>query len=145
MAKEMVAEDLLKQLGVDASNPGACTGKWIETTGPELISVNPTDGQPLACVRQAKIDDYERVISAAQDAFRDWRMLPAPQRGEIVRQLGEELRAHKDPLGRLVSLEMGKILASLRGRLELGPEFDNEIDGDVRYLLPPAKFPEGPA
>ncbi|MEE8411102.1 MAG: aldehyde dehydrogenase family protein [Acidobacteriota bacterium] len=118
MAKEMVAEDLLRQLGVDASNSGACTGKWIETDGPELISINPTDGQPLACVRQAKLDDYERVISAAQDAFADWRMMPAPQRGEIVRQLGMELRAHKEPLGRLVSLEMGKILSEGLGEVQ---------------------------
>ena len=118
MAKQMVAEDLLKQLGVEASNAGACTGKWIDTNGPELVSFNPTDGQPLAVVRQAKLDDYERVISAAQDAFADWRMLPAPQRGEIVRQLGEELRAHKEPLGQLVSLEMGKILSEGLGEVQ---------------------------
>ena len=103
---------------VDASNPGACTGKWIDTDGPELISINPTDGQPLACVRQAKLDDYEQVISAAQDTFVDWRMMPAPQRGEIVRQLGLELRAHKEPLGRLVSLEMGKILSEGLGEVQ---------------------------
>jgi aldehyde dehydrogenase (NAD+) len=118
MAKETVAEELLKQLGVAASNAGACTGKWIDTDGPELVSYNPTNGQPLASIRQAKVDDYERVISAAQDAFADWRMMPAPQRGEMVRQLGEELRVEKEPLGRLVSLEMGKILSEGLGEVQ---------------------------
>ena len=88
MANERVAAELLKQLGVEASNPGACNGTWIDTTGPELVSVNPTTGEQLAVVRQAGLADYERVISDATSAFETWRMMPAPARGEIVRQLG---------------------------------------------------------
>ena len=118
MAHEKTAEELLKQLGVEPSNAGACTGTWIETSGPELVSVNPANGEPLAVVSQARLEDYERVIRAARDAFADWRMLPAPRRGEVVRQLGEELRANKEPLGRLVALEMGKIVSEGLGEVQ---------------------------
>jgi aldehyde dehydrogenase (NAD+) len=118
MANERVAAELLKQLGVEASNPGACNGTWIDTTGPELVSVNPTTGEQLAVVRQAGLADYERVISDATSAFETWRMMPAPARGEIVRQLGEELRANREPLGRLVSLEMGKVLSEGLGEVQ---------------------------
>jgi len=118
MANERVAEELLKELGVETSNPGACNGTWIDTKGPELVSYNPTTGQPLASVRQAGLDDYERVISDASTAFGTWRMMPAPARGEIVRQLGEELRANREPLGRLVSLEMGKVVSEGLGEVQ---------------------------
>ena len=118
MASETNITELLSSLGVESTNYGACTGTWIETEGPELVSNCPGNGEPLATVRQAKLDDYERVVEAATDAFRDWRMMPAPQRGEVVRQLGEELRANKDALGRLVSLEMGKILSEGLGEVQ---------------------------
>jgi aldehyde dehydrogenase (NAD+) len=110
--------ELLESLGVKSSNPGACTGEWISTAGAELTSVNPSTGEPIAKVIQATGDDYETVVVAAQKAFESWRMLPAPQRGEIVRQLGEELRKHKEPLGRLVALENGKILAEGLGEVQ---------------------------
>jgi len=111
-------KNILDALGLRAQNPGACHGPWIETRGPELVSANPATGEPIASVAQAKGDDYERVVAAAQAAWAGWRMVPAPQRGEIVRQLGEELRKHKEPLGRLVSLEMGKVLSEGLGEVQ---------------------------
>jgi aldehyde dehydrogenase (NAD+) len=110
--------EILDALGVKPTNPGACTGTWIETRGAELTSINPTTAEPIASVLQAKSDDYETVMQAATGAFETWRMMPAPKRGEIVRQLGEELRRHKDPLGRLVSLEAGKILSEGLGEVQ---------------------------
>ena len=109
---------LLEQLGLDAVNPGACTGRWLDTRGPELPSVNPTTGEEIARVRQASAEDYEAVVAASVSAFETWRMVPAPRRGEVVRQLGDELRAQKEPLGRLVSLEMGKVLSEGLGEVQ---------------------------
>ena len=113
-----MSKELLESLGVQSVNPGACTGSWIDTRGKELVSFNPTNGEPIASVRQASADDYETVAQAAQDASTTWRMVPAPKRGEVIRQLGEELRKHKDNLGRLVSLEMGKILTEGLGEVQ---------------------------
>ncbi|HEX5042092.1 MAG TPA: aldehyde dehydrogenase family protein [Candidatus Polarisedimenticolaceae bacterium] len=109
---------LLDRLGLSAVNPGASTGRWIDTHGSELVSFSPATGEPIASVRTANGEDYERVVAEAARAFQTWRMVPAPRRGEIVRQLGEELRAHKEPLGQLVSLEMGKILTEGLGEVQ---------------------------
>ena len=84
----------------------------------EVVSYNPATGAELGRLPLASIADYEAVISKASATFERWRMLPAPQRGEIVRQIGEELRASKDELGKLVSLEAGKILAEGRGEVQ---------------------------
>jgi aldehyde dehydrogenase (NAD+) len=111
-------KEILEALGVKAENDGACTGQWIKTTGPELVSYNPTTGEPIASVRQATVEEYEQVVSAAEEGFRSWRMMPAPLRGQVIRDLGEELRKYKDPLGRLVSLEMGKILSEGLGEVQ---------------------------
>jgi aldehyde dehydrogenase (NAD+) len=113
-----MSHELLESLGVRAENAGACTGDWIDTRGAELVSYNPTSEEPIARIRQATGDDYERVAQAAGRAFESWKMVPAPQRGEIVRQLGDELRRSKDQLGRLVSLEMGKILSEGLGEVQ---------------------------
>jgi aldehyde dehydrogenase (NAD+) len=113
-----MSKELLESLGIQSVNPGACTGSWIDTRGQELVSLNPTNGEPIASVRQASAVDYETVAQAAQDASTTWRMVPAPKRGEVIRQLGEELRKHKDNLGRLVSLEMGKILTEGLGEVQ---------------------------
>jgi aldehyde dehydrogenase (NAD+) len=113
-----MSKELLESLGVRPQNHGACTGAWIETSGAEITSSNPTNEEPIASVLQATGDDYERVVQAAQTSFETWRMMPAPKRGEIVRQLGEELREHKESLGRLVSLEMGKILSEGLGEVQ---------------------------
>ncbi len=105
--------DILKELGIEKINPGACSGPgaWAPTEGRDLIaSINPTTGKEIAKVAQASEEDYEKVMEAATAAFEEWRMMPAPARGLIVRDLGEALRAKKDPLGKLVTLEMGKIV-----------------------------------
>jgi aldehyde dehydrogenase (NAD+) len=109
---------LLESLGIGAQNDGACAGDWIATAGDELVSYNPSNGEPIAAVRQAGADEYEQVVQQAESAFTTWRMLPAPRRGEIVRQLGNALREKKDPLGRLVSLEMGKVLSEGLGEVQ---------------------------
>jgi len=110
--------DTLEALGVRPVNSGACDGSWIATEGGELVSENPTTGSPLGSVRQATSADCERVTAAAATAFPAWSMTPAPKRGEIVRQLGDELRAHKEDLGRLVSLEAGKIRSEGLGEVQ---------------------------
>ncbi len=105
--------DFLKELGIESINSGACSGPgaWASSAGKDLIiSVNPTTGEEIAKVAQASSDDYENVMESAIEAFKEWRMVPAPKRGLIVRDLGEALRAKKDPLGKLVTLEMGKIV-----------------------------------
>ena len=110
--------EILASLGIEANNPGAFDGSWIDTQGPEIISINPATGEELARVRSAQADDYERCAASAQAAFEQWRTWTAPARGEIVRQLGDALRHHKDALGSLVSLEMGKVLSEGLGEVQ---------------------------
>ena len=111
--------DFVKELGIKEVNSGACYGKWIEApTGGELVSYSPIDGEPIATVLQAGEEDYEQVMAVAEKAFVTWRMLPAPKRGEIVRQLGLELRKYTVQLGKLVTLEMGKILPEGIGEVQ---------------------------
>lgn len=100
----------LQSLGIHEVNSGACDGRWIEKpSGGELASVSPIDGKPIATVLQAGEGDYDRIMESALTSFKTWRMMPAPQRGLVVREICEELRKHKAELGRLVTLEMGKI------------------------------------
>ncbi len=112
------AQQILKNLGIQAVNSGACWGEWIDTTGEELVSLNPATGEELARVRLANEEDYDDVMWQAVESFKKWREVPAPVRGEIVRQIGEELRHRKDELGALVTLEMGKILAEGKGEVQ---------------------------
>ena len=100
--------EALKQLGVSQNNKGTSTGsKWFDG-GDEISSYSPVDGQLIAKVSTTTKDEYEKVITTAGEAFKTWRVMPAPQRGEVVRQFGDELRRLKEPLGKLVSYEMGK-------------------------------------
>ncbi len=109
---------VLERLGVRALNPGAGAGRWLDTRGRELVSENPATGEPIAGVRQATAADYDAVAEAATQAFQSWRLKPAPARGEVVRELGNALRRHKEDLGRLVSLENGKILSEGLGEVQ---------------------------
>ena len=112
---------LLEKLGIQEINPGACTGpdSWIEDpNGKELVSYNPTTGEPLATVIQATAETSQQVIAEANNAFQTWRGVPAPKRGEVVRDLGNALREVKEPMGELVSLEMGKIRAEGIGEVQ---------------------------
>src|SRR6185437_15548983 len=88
--------DILEKLHIEPANSGACYGDWLPNpSGPELISYNPSTDEPLAKIRTAGPADYEAVLARAAGAFREWRMVPAPQRGQIVREIADELRAHK--------------------------------------------------
>ncbi|MBU4445872.1 aldehyde dehydrogenase family protein [bacterium] len=113
--------DFLKELGIKDVNYGATLGNsdgWLKTGGKELVSYSPIDGKPIAKVIQATAGDYETVIREAQKAFEKWRMVPAPKRGQIVWEIGEILRQYKEPLGKLVTLEMGKIKAEGMGEVQ---------------------------
>ncbi|MFN6115404.1 MAG: aldehyde dehydrogenase family protein, partial [Flavobacteriales bacterium] len=101
--------DILKKLGVQEMNSGVSTGaNWMKGEGELLESSSPVDGALIGSVRGASKAEYDKAIATAQKGFEEWRTWPAPKRGEVVRQLGEELRKHKADLGKLVSYEMGK-------------------------------------
>jgi aldehyde dehydrogenase (NAD+) len=114
-----VNTDFLAELGVQGTSLGACWGEWLETSGGrELVSVSPTDESEIGRVMMASKDDYEQVMTKAVAAFEKWRMVPAPQRGEVVRLLAEEFRKHKEALGALVSWEMGKVRSEGEGEVQ---------------------------
>ncbi len=112
--------DFLKQLGIKDKNFGSSTGlKWNKTTDQgELKIHSPATGEFIASVYLSSETDYETIIKEGQKAFKYWRQIPAPKRGEIVRQIGMKLREYKDPLGRLVSYEMGKSLQEGWGEVQ---------------------------
>lgn len=111
--------DLLQSLGLDAGNPnlGGFDGAWCGS-GDVLEVTTPIDGTRIGSVRQVNAAEYDRIVGRAADAFKSWRMVPAPKRGEVVRQLGDRLRAKKAALGALVTLEMGKITAEGEGEVQ---------------------------
>jgi len=112
--------NILKELHIDAVNPAYSTGKQGGKTdaNPGLSSFSPVDGEKIADVHLATAQDYEQVIETAQNAFLFWRQVPAPKRGDIVRQFGEALRQKKEALGTLVSYEMGKSLQEGFGEVQ---------------------------
>jgi aldehyde dehydrogenase (NAD+) len=110
---------VLDKLGIDKMNEGAATGtKWLKAGGDKIDSFSPVDGNKIASVTTVTRKTYDKVIEQAQAAFAEWRMWPAPKRGEVVRQVGEALRKYKEPLGRLVSYEMGKSLQEGYGEVQ---------------------------
>ena len=112
-------DELRERLGLSALNSGVCAGEWVDDPGgAEIESLNPATGQALARVRTATQGDYRRVVEQAQRAFARWRLMPAPARGEIVRQIGLALRARKADLGLLVTLEVGKIRSEGEGEVQ---------------------------
>lgn len=126
--------DLLKTLHLEAQNSGASTGKhwWSHhQTDGEIISYSPANGAAIGSVYRASEKDYEHIMKEAQLAFLNWRNVPAPKRGEVVRAIGEELRKYKDFLGSLVSLEMGKS--------------KQEGDGEVQEMIDMADLAVGQA
>ncbi len=110
--------DVLAHFGITETNSGAYGGHWLDTDGPAFESVDPSTGNVLATVTGASLDDYNAVVDSAAETFEGWRMLPAPQRGEYVRRIGNALREHRDELGALVSMEMGKILPEGIGEVQ---------------------------
>jgi aldehyde dehydrogenase (NAD+) len=136
---------VLERLGLQASNPGASAGRWIETRGEELVSRNPATGEVLATVRQATAADYETVMETATRAFLTWSTVPAPRRGEVIRVLGNALREHKEDLGRLVSLENGKILSEGLGEVQEMIDICDYAVGLSRQLYGLAMHSERPS
>ena len=125
-------QSVLKELGILKVNYGACSGsgQWSDSQeGGLLNSINPATGEVIASVYQATESDYERIVQDAEKAFKDFRKVPAPIRGQLVREMGEALREKKDALGSLVSLEMGKI--------------KQEGDGEVQEMIDIADFAVG--
>ena len=104
----MNIENSLKKLDLSDHNIGTSTGSNYFSNGDPISSFSPVDGKEIGTVSTTTFEDYNKVIESAQSAFTYWRSVPAPQRGEIVRQFGNKLRELKDPLGVLVSYEMGK-------------------------------------
>lgn len=124
--------DILKKLGIESVNKGACIGgaQWLQQQElGSMESINPVSEQVIASVSRSSQKDYESVMQAAEKAFLSWRKVPAPKRGELVRQMGELLRKNKDALGSLVSIEMGKS--------------KQEGDGEVQEMIDMADFAVG--
>jgi aldehyde dehydrogenase (NAD+) len=136
MSTKMTTQEVLAALGLSAVN--ACTwsgdGWSTDDSGALIESVNPATGQVIARVRASSPADYERVLASATAAAAAWREVPAPKRGEAVRLLGDELRAYKDPLGRLVSMEMGKILPEGLGEVQEMIDICDFATGQSRML-----------
>jgi aldehyde dehydrogenase (NAD+) len=124
-------QEILKKLGLEAVNNGTWLGdkSLADKSAPLIESVNPTNGELIASVRQTTQAEYDKVLSAAQASFVEWRKIPGPIRGEAVRRIGNALRHHKDALGSLVTLEMGKIKA--------------EGDGEVQEMIDICDFAVG--
>jgi len=108
IAQQFGMTEALELLGIKAVNEGTSTGSQWFSGGEVIESYSPVDGQLIAKVKASTEADYEKVMQAATEAFKTFRLMPAPKRGEIVRQFGEKLRQYKEPLGKLVSYEMGK-------------------------------------
>jgi len=114
-----ISTSFLKKLQIKPISSGACTGsRWLKTSGELLDSYSPTDGKLIGQIRLASASDYEQIISTAEQAFLQWRQVPAPKRGELVRQIGDALRENKESLGALVSYEMGKSLQEGMGEVQ---------------------------
>jgi aldehyde dehydrogenase (NAD+) len=115
----MKMDKVLSKLGIEKVNDGAATGaKWLKAGGEKIDSFSPVDGKRIASVTTVTREDYDVVVAKAQEAFVEWRTWPAPKRGEVVRQMGDALRKHKEHLGKLVSYEMGKSLQEGYGEVQ---------------------------
>ena len=112
--------EFLKTLGIEEKNYGGSTGlEWTKTEDAgELNIYSPVDGKFIASVYMVSEDDYDKIVAKSVEAFKYWRTIPAPKRGEIVRQIGLELRKYKEPLGKLVSYEMGKSVQEGMGEVQ---------------------------
>src|SRR5215204_137141 len=118
-AKIILMQEVLQKLGIASRNSGASTGgEWAEGNGEVITSFSPVDGKKIAEVNSCTEEAYEQVIGTAEKAFMEWRMWPSPKRGDIVRQVGDELIKNKEVLGKLVSYEMGKSLQEGYGEVQ---------------------------
>jgi len=113
----VASDEFLKTLGIEDTNLGGFAGEWVGS-GAELEVMTPADGSRIATVQQVTEEEYDQIVARAHEAFLHWRTIPAPKRGEVVRQLGNKLREVKAELGQLVTLEMGKIAAEGQGEVQ---------------------------
>jgi len=128
-------KEVLERLGISAINDGVCTGyDWHGGGGAVSVSVSPIDNKEIGKVRNASPEDYEFVMQKAQNAFLEWRNVPAPKRGEVVRQIGDALRASKEDLAYLVTLEMGKIYQEGLGEVQEMIDICDFAVGQARLL-----------
>ena len=139
-------QEILSKLGLDDVNAGTWLGaQSMQDSSAALIeSINPANGKLIASVRSSTPAEYEEVIAQAQAAFLEWRRIPAPARGEAIRLVGDALRAHKDALGSLVSLEMGKIKAEGDGEVQEMIDICNFAVGQSRMLYGNSMHSERP-
>ncbi|MFQ5554288.1 MAG: aldehyde dehydrogenase family protein [Acidimicrobiia bacterium] len=114
----MNRDEIFGTLGLEDVSSGAYAGRWLDPSGDVIESVNPATEQPIGGVVQASVEDYESIITNAVSTFEEWRMVPAPVRGDYARRIGDALRDLKGPLGALVALEMGKIQAEGEGEVQ---------------------------
>ncbi len=128
--------DFLKRLDIEERNMGSSTGKtWHKSSGSDVLDVvSPVDGKRVASVDQASMKDYEQIVTDALIAFQQWRQIPAPKRGEIVRQIGLRVREYKEPLGSLISYEMGKSLQEGLGEVQEMVDICDFAVGQSRML-----------
>jgi aldehyde dehydrogenase (NAD+) len=117
--KSNTMKQFLKELNIGKDNPGSSTGaKWLKSKGEIITSISPVDGKAIGKITTTTEKEYKIIVETAKEAFKYWRNVPAPKRGEIVRQIGDELRKHKAALGELVSYEMGKSLQEGLGEVQ---------------------------
>ena len=126
--------EFLRELGIEKENPGAYDGEWLDCKGDLLESRDPATGSVIATVRQATADEYEACVTAAHEAYLRWREVPAPRRGDVVRRMGNALRDKKEALGRLITLEMGKILQEGWGEVQEAIDIADFAVGQSRML-----------
>ncbi len=137
--------DILNSLGLHEKNAGTGSTEWANTTNHgEITSINPTNGKIIASVYNASEADYEKIVTNSQKAFWEWRNIPAPKRGEIIRQIGDELRKNKDALGSLVSLEMGKSKQEGNGEVQEMIDMADLAVGQSRMLYGQTMHSERP-
>ena len=137
--------DILARLGIEDTHSGAAGADgFLPTNGRVHAIYSPGTGELLGRVQLATLETYEQVVADAAEAFERWRMLPAPKRGEIVRQVGEALRVHKDDLGRLISLEVGKVLSEGLGEVQESIDMADLAVGMSRQLCGKTMHSERP-
>jgi len=127
-------QDFLSRLGLKTVNPGAACDGWMATDGRIVESINPATGEVIASVQLANSQDLDTILNQQAEVFKRWRMLPAPKRGEIIRQVGEALREHKEDLGALVSMEMGKVRSEGEGEVQESVDMADFCVGLSRQL-----------
>jgi len=139
-------KDFLSLLGIEKENAGTSTGRVFmkSSSAAKIVSTTPSDGSEIGAVFETTKEEYEAVVQKSQEAFREWRMMPAPQRGEIVRQIGQKLREYKEPLGKLVSYEMGKIYQEGLGEVQEMIDICDFAVGQSRMLYGKTMHSERP-